>query len=216
MLTDPGGPEPPTLSALDPLIVGWSSGTDLWRVHRLAHRPAQFNLGLGPERGRFHPFPGPGGVPVPTLYAAATWEGAVCETVFRDVPLRGPDRRKARAELEIRAISLVRLTREVSLVDLRTLGLGRLHLRRRDLIDTEADQYLRTARWAKAFHQAIPHAAGLVWIARLADPPAMVFFGDRATETDFTVIDGPIPLGDGKGLAMVMELADKAKILITT
>jgi hypothetical protein len=204
------------LSALDPLVEALPSGTDLWRVHRLAHRPAQFNPGLGPDRGRFHPFQGPGGAPVPTIYAAATWEGAVCEAVFRDVPWRGPDRRKACAELEIRAMSLVRLTREVSLVDLRTLGLGRLQLRRRDLIDTEADQYLRTARWAKAFHQAVPDAAGLVWIARLADPAAMVFFGDRVIEGDFTVIDEPIPLGDGKGLAMVMELADKAKILITT
>ena len=216
MLTGAGGPEPPALAALDPLILALPSGTDLWRVHRLAHRPAQFNPGLGPNRGRFHPFQGPGGAPVPTLYAAATWEGAICETVFRDVPVRGPDRRKARAELEIRAMSLVRLTHDVSLVDLRTLGLGRLRLHRRDLIDTEADQYLRTARWAQALHHAAPDAAGLVWIARLADPAAMVFFGDRVTEADFTVLDGPIPLGDGKGLAMVMDLANKAKILITT
>jgi RES domain len=136
--------------------------------------------------------------------------------VFRDVPLRGPDRRKARAELEIRGMSLIRLTRDVALVELRTLGLRRLQLRRRDLIDTEADQYLRTARWAKAFHLAVPDAAGLVWIARLADPAAMVFFGDRVTSGDFAVIDGPIPLGEGKGLAMVMALADKAKILITS
>jgi hypothetical protein len=134
---------------------------------------------------------------------------------IRDVPLHGPDRRKARAELELRAMSSVRLTRDVSLVDLRTLGLGRLRLRRRDLIDTEADQYFRTARWAQALHQAVPAAAGLVWIARLADPAAMVFFGDRVAEVDFAIIDGPIPLGDGRGLAMVMELADKAKILIT-
>jgi len=88
-------------------------------------------------------------------------------------------------------------------------------LHRQELIDTEADQYPRTARWARAFYQAEPAAAGLVWIARLADPPAMMFFGDRVTEKDFSVVDGPIPLGAGKGLAMVMELAEKAKILIT-
>jgi hypothetical protein len=127
-LTDPGGPEPPTLLALDPLVEALPSGTDLWRVHRLAHGPAQFNPGLGPDRGRFHPFQGPRGAPVPTLYAAATREGAVCETVFRGVPLRGPDRRKARAELKIRGMSLIRLTRDVSLVELRTLGLGRLQI----------------------------------------------------------------------------------------
>lgn len=208
-------PEPPTLSALDPLVEMWPAGVDLWRVHKLKHRPAEFNPGLGPERGRFHPFHGPRGLPIPTLYAAATWEGAVCETLFRDVPLRGPDRRKARAELEIRGLSLVRLTGEAALVDLRTLGLRRLELHRRQLIDTEADQYQRTAQWARAFHEAVPEAVGLVWIARLADPPAMVFFGDRVSEADFAVIEGPIPLGETRGLRMVMELAEKAKILIT-
>jgi hypothetical protein len=187
---------------------------ELWRIYRWhEYRAAQFNPGVG--RARFHPFPGSGGAPVPTLYVAETWEGAVCETVFHDVPLRGPDRRKARAELEIRAMSRVRLTREMLLVDLRTLGLGRLGLRRRELIDTEADQYPRTARWAGAFHQARPDAVGLMWMARLADLRAMVFFGDRVTEKDFAVSDTPLPLGEGEGLAMVMELAEKAKILIT-
>ncbi len=119
-------------------------------------------------------------------------------------------------ELDVRAITRVQLRRDVSLVELRTLGLRRLELHRRDLIDTEADQYPRTARWAQALHQAVPDAAGLVWIARLADPAAMVFFGDRLTEGDFAVVEGPIPLGEGKGLAMVMDLADKAKILITS
>jgi hypothetical protein len=136
--------------------------------------------------------------------------------VFRDVPLRGPDRRKARAEIDIRALSMIQLRRDVTLVDLRTLGLRRLELHRRDLIDTEADHYPRTARWAQAFHQVVPDAAGLVWIARLADPAAMIFFGDRVAEADFTVTEGPIPLKEGKGLAMVMELASRAKILITS
>ncbi|MFY9821711.1 MAG: RES family NAD+ phosphorylase [Thermoanaerobaculia bacterium] len=213
-MTDaPESPEPPDPSTLDPLLEVWPSGTDLWRVHKIKRRPAEFNPGL--DRGRFHPFQGSDGTPVSTLYAAATWEGAICETLFRDVPLRGSDRRKARAELEIRAMSRVRLAREVSLIDLRTLGLRRIQLHRRELIDTEADQYPRTARWARALYQAAPAAAGLLWIARLADPPAMVFFGDRVTEKDFSVLEGPIPLAVGKGLAMVMELAEKAKILIT-
>jgi hypothetical protein len=213
-LTDPGKPEPPEdPSTLDPLVEPLPGGTELWRIHRLEHGAAHFNPGVG--RGRFHPFPGSGGAPVATLYAAETWEGAVCEAVFRDVPLRGPDRRKARAEFEIRAMSRVRLTRDVPLVDLRTLGLRRLGLHRQELIDTEAEEYPRTSRWARAFHQARPDAGGLVWMARLADLRAMVFFGDRLTEKDFAVFDDPLPLGEGEGLAMVMELAEKAKILIT-
>lgn len=212
-MTDPGSPEPSDLSNLDPLFEIWPSGTDLWRVHKLKRRPTAFNPGL--DQGRFHPFPGADGKPVPTLYTASTWEAAVCETVFRDVPLRGADRRKARAELAVRALSLVRLRREVPLVDLRALGLRRLQLHRRELIDTEADQYPRIARWARALYQASPLAGGLVWISRLADPPAMVFFGDRVAEEDFAVVEGPIPLGTGPGLERVMGLAEKAKILIT-
>jgi hypothetical protein len=42
----------------------------------------------------------------------------------------------------------------------------------------------------------------------------VVFFGDRVAEKDFSLVEGPIPLGFGKGLARVMELAEEAVILI--
>jgi hypothetical protein len=147
-LTDPEAPEPPDPGALDPLVKMWPRGADLWRVHKLDRRPAEFNPGV--DVGRFHPFSGFAGKPVSTLYAANSWEGAVSETVFRDVPLRGGPRTKRRAELEIRAMSLLRLGREVPLVELRGTGLRRLRLQRRELIETEADQYSRSARWAAA------------------------------------------------------------------
>jgi hypothetical protein len=212
-LTDPAVPEPPEPAALDPLLKVWPSGADLWRVHRLDRRPAEFNPGM--DIGRFHPFPGSAGKPVATLYAASSWQGAVSETVFRDVPLRGPSRTKRLAEIELRAMSLLRLRREVRLVELRGTGLRRLRLQRRELIETDADQYSRTVRWAAALHRAAPRAAGLVWTSRLHDPSAaVVFFGDRVAEKDFSPVEGPIPLGAGKGLARVMELAEEAGILI--
>jgi hypothetical protein len=213
-LTDPEVPEPPAPAALDPLLKAWPSGADLWRVHKLDRRPAELNPGV--DIGRFHAFSGSAGKPVATLYAANTWQGAVAETVFRDVPLRGTPRTKRRAELELRAMSLLRLRREVQLVELRGTGLRRLRLQRRELIDTEADQYSRSVRWAAALYQAAPQAGGLVWTSRLHDPSAaVVFFGDRVAEKDFLPIEGPIPLGVGKGLARVLELAEEAGILIT-
>jgi len=212
-LTDPEVPEPPDPATLDPLLKVWPSGADLWRVHKLDRRPAEFNPGL--DIGRFHPFSGSAGKPVTTLYAANTWQGAVAETVFRDVPLRGAPRTKRQAELELRAMSLLRLRREVELVELRGTGLRRLRLQGRELIETEADQYSRSARWAAALYQAAPQAAGLV-TSRLHDlSAAVVFFGDRVAEKDFSPVEGPIPLGMGKGLARVMELAEEAGILIT-
>ena len=36
----------------------------------------------------------------------------------------------------------------------------------------------------------------------------------RVAEADFTVVDGPLCLGEGEGLARVMALAEKAGILI--
>lgn len=141
-MTDPEVPEPPAPAALDPLLKAWPSGADLWRVHKLDRRPAEFNPGA--DIGRFHPFAGSAGKPVATLYAADTWQGAVAETLFRDVPLRGAPRTKRRAELELRAMSRLRLRREVELVELRGTGLRRLRLQRRELIETEADQYSRS------------------------------------------------------------------------
>jgi len=213
-LTDPEVPEPPDPATLDPLFKVWPGGTDLWRVHKLDRRPAELNPGV--DSGRFHPFPGAAGKPVATLYAADTWQGAVAETLFRDVPLQGDPRTKRLAELELRAMSLLRLRREVKLVELRGTGLRRLRLQRRELIETEADQYSRSVRWAAALYQAAPEAGGLVWTSRLHDSSAaVVFFGDRVAEKDFTPVEGPIPLGVGKGLARVMELAEEAGILIT-
>jgi hypothetical protein len=213
-LTDPEVPEPPDPATLDPLLKVWPSGADLWRVHKLDRRPAEFNPGV--DSGRFHPFSGSAGKPVATLYAASTWQGAVSETLFREVPLRGAPRTKRRAELELRAMSLLRLRREVKLVELRGTGLRRLRLQRRELIETEADQYSRSVRWAAALYQGVPQAGGLVWTSRLHDPSAaVVFFGDRVAEKDFSPVEGPIPLGVGKGLARVMELAEEAGILIT-
>lgn len=212
-MTDPEVPEPPDPAALDPLVKTWPGGADFWRVHKLHRRPAEFNSGV--DVGRFHPFSGSAGKLVATLYAADTWEGALSETVFRDVPLRGAPRTKRRAELEVRAMSRLRLAREVHLVELRGTGLRRLRLQRRELIETEADQYPRAVRWAAALYQAVPQAAGLVWTSRLHDPSAVVvFFGDRVTEKDFSLVEGPIPLGFGRGLVRVMELAEEAGILI--
>jgi hypothetical protein len=212
-LTDPEVPEPPDPATVDPLLKVWPSETDLWRVHKLDRRPAELNPGL--DIGRFHPFSGFAGKLVATLYAACTWEGAVCETLFRDVPLRGAPRIKRRAEVEVRAMSLLRLRREVALVELRGTGLRRLQLKRRELIESEADQYPRSARWAATLYQAAPQAGGLVWTSRFHDPSAaVVFFGDRVAEMDFSLIEGPIPLGFGEGLARVMELAEEAGIII--
>jgi len=109
-LTDTEVPEPPDPATLDPLLKVWPSGVDLWRVHKLDRRPAEFNPGV--DVGRFHPFSGSAGKPVATLYAASTWQGAVAETVFRNVPLREGPRTKRRAELELCAMSLLRLRRE--------------------------------------------------------------------------------------------------------
>src|SRR5260370_34188095 len=112
-------------------------------------------------------------------------------------------------------MSLLRLDRAVSLVELRGTGLRRLQLQRRELIETTADQYSRSVRWAAALHRAAPEAAGLVWTSRLDDSSAaVVFFGDRVTEADFSLVEWPIPLGIGKGLARVMELAEEAGMLI--
>src|SRR6185295_9678942 len=79
---------PPTDRLLDPLIEVWEADHRWVRCHNVRFGASEFNPGLG--GGRFHPFEGPDGGPVPTLYGASSVDGALSETVFHAVPLRGP------------------------------------------------------------------------------------------------------------------------------
>jgi len=154
----------------------------LHRVHLQAYHATQFNPGHTGD-ARFSPIQNRQGQAIPTLYAADTFQAALMESVFHDVPHEAGfklfDRRKlhrqVHSQLEIRA--------NLVLADLTSKPLRKLGVTRRQLIDTEKDQYPNTRLWAQAVHAQHPDVQGLYWTSRQDDSArAVVLFGDRIAD----------------------------------
>jgi RES domain-containing protein len=152
---------------------------------------------------------------VPTLYGASTLEGALSESIFHNVPVRGPKKRIRRYRLKPLLVSTIAPRRDLKLVQLHGHGLDRLGVSRAELIDSRARQYPRTVTWAAALHTRREDADGLIWTSRKHDTSlALVLFGDRVRRDDLKVIEPPMPLFSGDGYAEVQRLADLAGITI--
>lgn len=165
-------PAPP--KPFDPRTATLDSGTRLYRVFTAARgrSATTFNPGVGsPTRFAFFGTP-----PVPVLYAAATQEAAVAETLLHDVPVSGgvlPYDAYART-----VMARLEVARPITVGVLHGLGLRKLKVTAGDLTAGGADSYPGTVRWAQAAHDA--GLDGLVWMSRLCnDAKAYVFFGDR-------------------------------------
>ena len=152
------------------------------------------------------------------LYAADTVGGALSETVFHDVPVRGPAKRIPYSQLQRRVVTSLIASRELTLVDLTSDGLSRLGLTRLQLIESGPRAYPSTAAWARALHDHPPALDGLMWVSRQQDTSrAVVLFGDRVAVSDLDVAPDTVPLvlGAGQGLITVSAAANRAGITIT-
>jgi RES domain len=168
-------PAPP--KPFNPKTATLDIGTQLYRVFTAAEdrRPTMFNPGFGaPTRFAFF------GTPlIPVLYAAATEEAAVAETLLHDIPVSGgilPYDKYART-----VMARLQVTRPVRVGILHGLGQRQLKVTAADLTASGADTYPETVKWAQAAHDA--ELDGLVWMSRLCnDAKAYVFFGDRSDD----------------------------------
>lgn len=206
---------PSSTSEFDPLIVEIPAGTVLFRVHA-AHRDATgFNPGMGAP-GRFHPLlAGDPQAVVPTLYAASTIPGALSESIFHDVPYRGPAKRILVSRLQGVVLSAVFVSHSLRVALLAGAGLRRLGVRRRDLIEGGPRTYPRTVGWAAALHDAAPQPEGLTWMSRQDDAArAYILFGDRVPDAGLVAITAPQPLATGIGLDLVEQAASDAGIAV--
>ena len=165
-------PVPP--KPFNPKTATLDVGTQLYRVFTAAEgrTATTFNPGFGaPTRFAFF------GTPViPVLYAAATEEAAVAETLLHDIPVSGgilPYDKYAWA-----VMALLQVARPVRVGILHGLGLRQLKITAADLTASGAETYPDTVKWAHAAHDA--RLDGLVWMSRLCnDAKAYAFFGDR-------------------------------------
>ncbi|MFZ4894338.1 RES family NAD+ phosphorylase [Plantibacter sp. Mn2098] len=157
-------------------------GALLRRVHSPHRVGNHFNPGLGAPT-RFAHFDGGAGI-VPSLYAAATPEAAVCESLLHDVPLAGGI--LPLASYATRVMTTLELHRDVHLAMMMGPGLRRLGVAPQDVVATNGDVYDRTVLWAQAAHTA--GFEGLAWMsARDNTSEAYVLFGDRVAEEDLRV-----------------------------
>jgi hypothetical protein len=203
---------------LDPLMTTWAADRVFYRCFDIGWGSRDFYPGDDEHRGRFHPFaPFRGRNPLPVLYGASDVDGALSETVFHDVPIRGR-KHVTLAQLVHRVVVALAPTRDLQLVDLTSDGLRRLELTRVELIESDARSYADTAAWARALHTHPRHVDGLMWVSRQRDTSlALVLFGDRVKKSELAVAPGevPLPLGSGPGLDAVAEAANRAGITIS-
>lgn len=152
---------------------------------------------------------------VPTLYAASDLDGALSETVFRSVPVRGPEKRIGRFVLEPLVASVVVCVRDLILAQLFGHGLRRLGVTRLELIETDAEEYPRTIAWARALHTCGQRIDGLIWVSRQNDGThSLMLFGDRVPTPSLGALQSPVPLWKGPGYEEVQRAADLAGIMI--
>jgi hypothetical protein len=212
-------PLPPAdVATLDPLLCTWPAGQQFHRCYDIDWGAREFYAGTATRRGRFHPIE-PKGVqdPLPVLYGASDVDGALSETVFHDVPVRGTKHVPYAMLLHRLVVALVP-RRDLTLVDLTSPGLRRLELTHRELIDSDPRSYRATASWAEALHDHPAQPDGLLWVSRQHNTStALVLFGDRVPLEDLTAAPDAVPLtlGAGEGLAAVCLAANRAGITVT-
>lgn len=189
------------------------SGTSLWRVHDEARPANGFFNGVGAAPTRFGPLAaGTGHIPI--LYAGLDEQGALFESVFHDVPLRGV-RTLQVARLSKRVRSRLELQRDVQLADFTTIGLPSLNTTRVEMIESESIAYAETAQWAGAIHQDNPDLDGIFWVSRRNDQSqVVVLFGDRVATAELKDSGSPEPLWHGSGFDSVAYWADRADITL--
>ena len=196
---------PPSVSTLP-------TGGRLHRVHLRRFAGNAFNPCLGGPT-RFAPIRDAAGQCVPSLYAGSTLDAAVFETIFHDVPATARLKTVPLHAVEERVQSVLETRRDMRLAALRAPELLSWGVNRRDLIESEASSYARTAAWAAAIHRCFPDIDGLVWTSRQCDPDsAYLFFGDRSGASDFSA---PAPRDDDAFVADVRTAGRRAGIAIT-
>lgn len=194
-----------------------SSGTILHRVHLRKYSATTLNPGtIG--NARFSPITNKNGHPIPTIYAGSSMDCALMETVFHDVPHSPGFNSFDEQKLANHVHSKLKLKRTVSLIDLSSLALRRLGLKRNQLIDTEKDVYPATRAWACAVHRICEYAQGLFWVSRQDDTArAMMLFGDRLSKQTLEQVDfSHSLLGDYGTYAKVFDLAERISLTLTS
>lgn len=206
-------PAPP--ATLHATLTELPKGQVLHRVHQDQYRADQFNPGAR-GNARFSPIQDDQGQPIPTLYGGTTMDCALMETVFHDVPHTAGFKTFDKGKLAGQVHSTVEIVQSLQVVDLSSVPLRKLGITRKQLIDTEKDQYPASRQWAEALHHQCPEAQGLSWVSRQDDSArAVVLFGDRIPNGALKPQGASRSLvDDGNAYDSVLDLADRIGVSI--
>lgn len=164
---------------------------------------------------------------VPTLYGAETLDAVLMESAFHDVVLDRPDGDPPEvylADLATVRRSTIAARRDLRLGRLDDDALEVLGLSRAALIDTDADTYPETVRWAD---HARRHGAtdghaldGLIWHSRRAAQGlatrdlAAVLFGDRVARKELRSSAPSVPLVSATGIDELDSIANRLGVTL--
>jgi hypothetical protein len=177
-------PLPPKFLDATLVTLKFGHGLKLHRVHDLAYGGSEFNASTK-GNARFSPITNTAGVLIPTLYAGTTLDCALMETIFHDLPFKAGFKSISKTRLDNKGHSILNPTAEFCLIDLSSVALRKLGIKRTQLIDTTKFHYPTTRLWAQALYTQYPDAQGLRWISRQDDQAhAFMFFGTRVTPSD--------------------------------
>jgi hypothetical protein len=199
---------PPVSLHISTLI--WNKDTPIHRVHQDRYAAAQFNPGLK-GNARFSPIRDQEGRAIPSLYGGSSFECAAMETVFHDVSFAPGFKAYDKSALSEQVHSQIHPTQDLLLADLGSKALRKLGVQRKQLIDTETDQYPLTRQWAEAIHAAHAQIQGLCWTSRQDDEArAIVLFGDRIGPGVLQQLGASRSLlGDPAAYSELLDLAEK-------
>jgi hypothetical protein len=221
LIFDPPPAPPSDLSALVEFVL--KKDVEIHRVwkHATGRAANVFNPGYGDaDPTRFAPIQRPIGLPegerVGTLYAGETFDVAVYETLFRDLPPHPGPRDVLGTTVDQNAHCKLKVGRDLKLAALFDKHLKNWGLSREALIGCRGrDAYRGTVLWAEAIYDQFPHIDGLVWMSRQDETGrAYFFFGDRVRPSDLTP-EKPRPLSRGAGKRDLETLANRDAVTIT-
>lgn len=182
-------PQPSTMKVGKEQYRRIAAGTELHRIHLDRFGSADFN-GTVNGNARFSPIRDAAGVIIPTIYAAETFECAVCEIILR-CPDTPPRNRTIAASPEIvyptdyrfHAHSRVRTRHDLNLVALTALGQRMIGVNGNALLAGPRSSYGVTRGWAERIHASCRGAQGLFYTSYQYGPEyALLLFGDRVPD----------------------------------
>lgn len=177
----------------------FAKGNVVYRIHPDIYSPVGgvvcFN---DSDRGnaRFSPIRDRANKIIPTLYAGVTYDCALMETIFHDVPIGAGPTTIDPGKLDALVCSEVETLKDLLLIDLTSTGLRHFGLKNTDLIDTDPNTYPFTRAWAEALYERNPNVQGLFWTSRMQNrAQSFMLFGTRVDSSKFLR-----PVGDPQRL----------------